>query len=64
MSIQVTPTRFELHYPHEELAATIEMFDAECSHIEIKSVVSPATWPELSDAICKALKQMHPEKQP
>lgn len=64
MSIQITPTRFELHYPHEELAATVEMFDAECSHIEIKSVVSPATWPELSDAICQALKQMHPEKQP
>ena len=61
MNIKATPTEFELHSADCELVAKLSMFDEECSTIEIRSVVSPETWPELSAAILEALKQMHPE---
>lgn len=57
--ITATPTQFELHN-EADLLAKIEMLDAHASNIEIKTVVSPGTWPELSAAIAGALAQMHP----
>lgn len=61
MNIKATPTEFELYSADGELVAKLSMFDEGCSAVEIRSVVSPDTWPELSAAILEALKQMHPE---
>ena len=62
MTIESTPTKFEI-YDGQSLLAKIKMFDDVASSIKIKTLVSPGTWPELSDAILDALKQMHPERQ-
>lgn len=62
MTIESTPTKFEI-YDGQSLLAKVKMFDDAASSIKIKTLVSPGTWPELSDAILDALKQMHPERQ-
>lgn len=62
MTIESTPTKFEI-YDGQSLLAKIKMFDDVASSIKIKTLVSPETWPELSDAILRALRQMHPEIQ-
>lgn len=62
MTIESTPAKFEI-YDGQSLIAKVKMFDDVASNIKIKTLVSPETWPELSDAILSALKQMHPERQ-
>lgn len=62
MTVESTPTKFEI-YEGQTLIAKVKMFDDVASSIKIKTLVSPGTWPELSDAILDALKQMHPERQ-
>lgn len=62
MTIESTPTKFEI-YDGQTLIAKVKMFDDVASSIKIKTLVSPKTWPELSDAILRALRQMHPEIQ-
>lgn len=61
--IELTPTHYELHDEANDLLAKIEMFDAHASEVEIKTVVCPASWPALSEAILQALRHMHPEKK-
>ena len=62
MTIESTPTKFEI-YDGQTLIAKVKMFDDVASSIKIKTLVSPETWPELSDAILRALRKMHPEIQ-
>lgn len=62
MTIESTPTKFEI-YDGQTLLVKVKMFDDVASNIKINTLVSPETWPELSDAILDALKQMHPEIQ-
>lgn len=62
MTITVQPTHFEI-YDGEELLAKVEMFDEGASHVDIKTVVSPSNWHDLSVAITQALEKLHPEKQ-
>ena len=59
--ITATPTVFEL-FDEIDMLAKIEMFDEGGSNLTVKTVVAPANWPELSDAIFAALKLMHPAK--
>jgi len=60
--ITATPVKFEI-YDGEEWLATLDMFDEGGSHIEIKTVVAPANWPELSSVIQDALELMHPTQK-
>lgn len=64
--ITATPTKFEVHEDVDggDLLATIEMMDEVASNIEIKTCVSPDSWPELARVIQVALDQMHPKKEP
>lgn len=56
------PTRYEIYDDIGELEASIEMFDAECSEINLKTRIhSPESFKELSAAILKCLKTMHPK---
>ena len=41
--------------------ATIKCRDDRVSSVKIHSYVNPGCWPELSDAIFEALKQIHGE---
>lgn len=58
------PTRYEIYDDIGELEASIEMFDAECSEINLKTRIhSPESFKELSAAILKCLKTMHPKEK-
>lgn len=58
------PTRYEIYDDLGELEATIEMFDAECSEINLKGRVHcPETFKDLSAQILKCLKTMHPKEK-
>lgn len=61
--IEHTYTNCELTDEAGNLLARIEIFDAHASEVGIKTVVCPASWPALSEAILQALRHMHPEKQ-
>lgn len=56
------PTRYQIYDDIGELEASIEMFDAECSEIDLKGRVhSPESFKDLSATILKCLKTMHPK---
>ena len=59
--ITATPVKFEIHEATETLAV-ITMFDEGGSGVEIKTIVDPASWRELSTVIAAAPEQMHPTK--
>jgi hypothetical protein len=63
MTFTAVPTRYEIYddLSSDEPDAVIEMFDAGCSRVEIKSVQSPTTWEHLSAAIGACLREMHKE---
>lgn len=56
--ITATPVKFEIH-DGGELLAVVDMSDEGGSNVEIKTVVAPSNWPELSSVIQGALEQMH-----
>lgn len=63
-ALQAYPTRYEIYDDIGELEASIEMFDAECSEINLKTRIhSPESFKELSAAILKCLKTMHPKEK-
>ena len=59
--ITATPVKFEI-YDGTELLAVLDMFDEGGSHVDIKTIVAPINWGELSSVINDALAQMHPTK--
>ena len=63
MIYTAVPTRYEIYedIDSDEPEAVIEMFDAGCSRVEIKTVQSPTTWEHLSAAIGACLREMHKE---
>ena len=61
---KVYPTRYEIYDDLGELEASIEMFDAECSEIDLKGRVHcPESFKDLSAKILKCLKTMHPKEK-
>ena len=63
MIYTAVPTRYEIYedIDSDEPEAVIEMFDAGCSRVEIKTVQSPTSWEHLSAAINACLREMHKE---
>ena len=62
--ITATPTKFEIYDDGDtDLLATIEMMDECASTLQIKTCVSPDSWPELARVIQGALELMHPKKE-
>lgn len=62
MAFRVYPTKIEIYDETKDLAAKVEAFDEVASTIEIKTVVSPDSWPELEAAIRRALHLIHTEE--
>lgn len=62
--ITSTPTEYELYDDEaQQLLATIKAFDADCSNVEITTVVDAGSWGPLALAISNALLVMHPKKE-
>ena len=63
MIYKAVPTRYEIYDgdDSDDPDAVIEMFDAGCSRVEIKTVQSPTTWEHLSATIGECLREMHRE---
>jgi len=56
--LSTVPTEFECVDDAGELIFKISAFDAHCATVEIKAVVTPANWPEISDRILHCLDSM------
>ena len=57
----LAPSRFECtDDATDDLIFTVQAFDLECSTVEIKTVVTPESWEEISKLVLKALRQIHP----
>jgi hypothetical protein len=55
--MDITPTEIEIS-DSVGLLARVEMFDEFCASVEVKTVVSVESWPELSAAIAESLRMM------
>ena len=58
------PTEFECVNDAGDLIFKISAFDQYCASIEIKSVVTPSGWAEISDQILRCLESMKLEESP
>jgi len=57
MSIDISPVKIE-GYEGQDIVFSITMFDEACAEVEIRTLVSVGSWPEISAAILKSLKMM------
>lgn len=60
--IRMYPTEFEAVDETENLLFKVVCFDEACSNVEVKTLVTPESWPEISDKILTALRLIHEEK--
>lgn len=61
--LRVEPVKFEVYNEFNELIAKVECQDETCSSVELCVFAHTLeSWAELSSAIGKALKQLHPTK--
>lgn len=52
------PTKWEAYdVPDDDLMFSVEMVDADACHVTIRSVVDAETWPAISDAILRCLRE-------
>lgn len=63
MTIKVYPTKMCGYDGIGDCVFTLDTFDEVCATLKIDTSVSPAYWPELSEAILAALKQMFPPEE-
>lgn len=56
--MKACPVTFEITDDADELLAIVDCFDASSATVEIKTVVSRHTWPELSAKIAECLSAM------
>lgn len=55
---EVVPIHFECTDDAEELIFTVKAFNANCASVDIKVVVTPDSWPEISQHILDCLIRM------
>ena len=57
--IKMYPIEIEAFDELDALIFKVTCFDEVTSHIDIKTLVSPSSWPEIAAKIGEALKQIH-----